>query len=123
MNLVESLEIMVKKVKVNMLQFVDDTLFFCEANTKSVFAIKVILNCFELASSRKVNFMKSRVGGLGVDKLVIQRFATILNCDVMNTPFKYLGMIVGGCHKRSAFWVGVLKRIKSKLGRWKGRFL
>jgi len=53
-NLVQSLEIEYKKVKVNMLQFADDILFFCEANIKSVFTIKVILNCFELAFGLKV---------------------------------------------------------------------
>jgi len=34
--------------------------------------------------------------GLGVDKLVIQHFVAILNCNVMNTPFKYLWMLGGG---------------------------
>ena len=58
LNLVESLAIGNKKIKVNMLQFADDTLIFCKANYKSVFSVKVILNCFELASGLKVNFSK-----------------------------------------------------------------
>ena len=37
LNLVDSLDIRVKKVKMNMLQFANDILFFCEANIKSVF--------------------------------------------------------------------------------------
>lgn len=41
----------------------------------------------------------------------------------MKVPFKYLGLSVGGCHKREAFWDGVLDRISSRLGRWKGRIL
>ena len=123
LNLVESLEIEVKKVKVNMLQFANNILFFCETNIKSVFTIKVMLNCFDLASDLKVNFLKSRIGGLGVDKFEIQHFVALLNCDMMNTPFKYLGLLMVGCHKRSCFWVGVIERMKSRLGRWKGRFL
>jgi len=39
-----------------MLQYADDTLFFGKTSIKSVYHIKVILNCFELASSLKVNF-------------------------------------------------------------------
>ena len=58
-----------------------------------------------------------------MDKSEIQHFVVLLNCDVMNTPFKYLGLLVGGCHKRSAFWADVLERMKSILGSWKGRFL
>jgi len=41
--LIDSLEVGKDKVKVNMLQYADDTLFFCEANIKSVFSIKAIL--------------------------------------------------------------------------------
>jgi len=62
-----------------------------------------MLNCIELAYDHKVNFSKSRIGRLGVDKSEIQRFVALLNCDVMNTPFKYLGLNVGGFHKRSVF--------------------
>jgi len=66
-HLIDNLEIGYKKVKVNLLQYANDTLFFCEANSKSVFNIKVALNCFELCLEIKVNFMKSRIGGLGID--------------------------------------------------------
>jgi len=67
-NTIDSLEIGRKKVKANMLEYVDDALFFCEANTKSVFNIKAALNCFELCYEFKVNFMKSKIGGLGIDQ-------------------------------------------------------
>jgi len=70
-----------------MLQYVDDTLCFCKANLKRVFNIKVILNYFKLASDLKVNFLKSRIGGVRVDQTAILRFTSILKCDVMKTPF------------------------------------
>jgi len=63
--LLQSLTVGNKFVKMNMLQYVDDTLFFCKANPQSVFAIKVMLNCYELALGLKVNYMKSRMGGVG----------------------------------------------------------
>jgi len=70
-----------------------------------------------------VNFLKSSIGGVGVGAFYIQGFAAILNCEVMKVPFKYLGLSIGRCHKRGAFWDGVMARIKSRLGRWKGRNL
>ena len=121
-NLAESLEVGINKV-INMLQYANDTLFFCEANSKSVFNLKVILHYFELASGLKVNFLKSRIGGVGVDHSAIQQFVAILNYEVMKTPFKYLGFLLGGSHNRVSLWDSVLERIKSRLGRWKGRFL
>ena len=121
--LVYSLEVGKDKVKVNMLQYADDTLFFCEANTKSVFNIKAILQCFELASGLRVNFAKSRIDGTGLDQVALQRFATILNCDTMASPFVYLGILVGGSHKRGAFWNEVIEKVQARLSRWKGRCL
>jgi len=86
-------------------------LFLCEANTKSIFNIKTILQCFELALGLRVNFLKSRIGGTGSDQLSLQRFAAILNCDVMSSPFVYLGLPVGGNHKRDDFWNGVIEKV------------
>ena len=68
---------------------------------QSVFVIKAILNLFELASGLKINFEKSRICGVGGDLHMGQLCVSILNCAVMKTTFKYLGMLVGGCHKRS----------------------
>ena len=47
----------------------------------------------------------------------------VLNCEVMTTPFKYLRMLVGGSHKRGAFWGGVIDKFKSRLSKWKSRLL
>jgi len=44
--MVDSLDIGSKKVRVNMFQYVDDTLIFCHANSKSVFNIKAMLIFF-----------------------------------------------------------------------------
>jgi len=98
-DLIETLEIGNKSVKVNMFQYIGDTLFFCKAKIKSVFNIKVMLNGFELTFGLKVNFSRSSLGRIGVEQTEILHFATILNCEVMRIPFKYLGMSVGGVIK------------------------
>ena len=58
-----------------------------------------------------------------MDQVVLQRFAAILNCDTMVSPFIYLGMPVGGSHKRDTFWNGVIEKVQTRLSRWKGRCL
>jgi len=110
-NLIDSLEVGRDKVKVNMLQYADDTLFFCEANTKSIFNIKAILQCFELSSRLRVNFLKSRIGRTGLSQLSLRCFAVILNCDVMVSPFVYLVLPIGGSHKRGDFWNVVIEKV------------
>ena len=88
-----------------------------------MFVIKAILNCFELASGLKVNFQKRSVRGVGCSHHLLQRYAVVLNCITMKTLFKYLGMLVGGCHKRCKFWEEVVERVRNRLSRWKGKFI
>ena len=121
--LVESIEVGEKRVKVSMLQYADDTLFFSKASIQSVLNLKAILKCFELASGLKVNYSKSKVGGVGVNSNQMMIFASILNCEIMKSPFSYLGVKVGGNHKRCAFWDGMLIKLRSRLSAWKGKSL
>ena len=116
-----SIEVGEKQVKMSMLQYADDTLFLCKASIQSVLTLKAILKCFEFASGLKVNYSKSKVGGVRVN--INQLFASILNCDIMKAPFSYLGVMVDGNHKRCAFWEGMLTKLRNRLSAWKGKSL
>jgi len=65
-----------------------------EANLQNILTIKSILRCFEMGSGFKVNFHKSKIRVLGVDRNVIQRYFKVLNCNIIEVPFKYLGLPV-----------------------------
>jgi len=81
------------------------------------------MKCFELASGLKVNYSKSKVGGVGVNISQTMIFASILSCDIMKAPFSYLRVTVGGNHKRCVFWEGVLNKLRSRLCSWKVKSL
>jgi len=121
--LVESIEVGEKRVKVSMVQYANDTLFFYKALIQSVLTLKAIMKCFELALGLKVNYSKSKVGGVGVNMNQTMIFASILNCDIMKAPFSYLGVMVGGNHKICVFWEGMLIKLRSRLSAWKGKSL
>ena len=97
-----------------MLQYADDTLFFCKASTQSVLTLKAILK-FELASGLKVNYSKSKVGGVGVNVNQMMVFASILNCDIMKAPFSYLGVTVVLLEWKSLSMAGRIFLTKSVL--------
>ena len=67
--------------------------------------------------------MKSRIGGTRLSHGSLRSFADILKCDVMGSPFVYLGLPVGGSHKRDDFWNGVIEKVKTRLSRWKSKCL
>lgn len=79
-------------MQVNLLQYVDDTIYIGEMSLNNVVVIKSILWCFKLASRLKVIFLKSRFGAIGVDGEAIEKYARYLNCRILNLPFMYLGL-------------------------------
>jgi len=110
-------------VQVDLLQFVADTIFFCEPSYHNVLVVKVILRLFELVSGLRVNFHKSVLGSVRISQLDIRVFSKCLNCRQMELPFKYLGMIISSNPRRFEFWNSIVDKIKSRLSRWRGKML
>jgi hypothetical protein len=65
---------------VSILQYADDTLCIREASVDNLWALKVILRGFELASGLKVNFWKSCIMGVNVSGEFLHMASEFLNC-------------------------------------------
>lgn len=92
--MLEGVKVGRSEVEVCILQFADDTLFMCQDNYQSVLTIKAILKCYELAFRLKINFKKSKLAAVNVERNTFECYAKTLNCTlVMLIPFKYLGML------------------------------
>jgi len=87
-NMLRSVKVGRNEVKCCMLQFGDDTLFMCKDSFSNVFTINVILRCYELVSCLKINFYKSKLVGINVDRYYLDTYAKTLNCNTMMIPFK-----------------------------------
>jgi len=114
-HLLSGLKIGRKEVELSLLQFADDTLFLCEDSYANVVTLKAILRGFELASDLKINFNKSKLGGINVLRINIDCYTKTLNCAQMGIPFSYLGLEVGGNPRKKKFWEPVLNKLKSRL--------
>jgi len=119
----KGVEVGSQRVQVDLLQFADDTLFFCNPSYYNVLVIKAILRSFELVSRLRVNFHTSMVGAVGISEIDKIVYSKCLNSRQMDFPFKYLGMVIGGNPKRCEFWKPIVNKIRSRLSRWKGRLL
>jgi len=84
---------------------------------------KAILRCFELSSDLRVNYHKSKIDAIGVDRHEVKMYSEILHCSLMDIPFTYLGLPIGGNPSRCSFWEPVLSKVRKKLSVWKGRNL
>lgn len=45
--------------------------------------------------------------------------AARLNCKVEHLPFMYLGLPLGGCPKKVAFWQPMIDKVHKKLDKWR----
>ncbi|GKV35410.1 hypothetical protein SLEP1_g43679 [Rubroshorea leprosula] len=121
--LLEGVEVGSKGFKVSHLQFADDTILFGSATKQNVWAMKGIMRSFELVSGLKVNFKKSQLMGIAVNEEWLDKMAWVLCCRKGNFPFKYLGVPIGGSHRKLHFWKPLVDVFSKKLSAWKGRFL
>ncbi|GKV43653.1 hypothetical protein SLEP1_g50917 [Rubroshorea leprosula] len=118
-NLFQGVEIGRSGLKLTHLQYADDSIFFCEANEQNVMVLKSILRCFEMIFGLKVNFFKSSLIGLNVEKVNLEAYAEKLNCAIGKVPFKYLGLLIGSNPRRLSTWAPVIDIMKKRLSNWK----
>jgi hypothetical protein len=63
-----------------------------------------MLRWIELVSVLRVNFSKSKVMGVNVDAIFLEKGADFLHCKLGSLPFIYLGLLVGENPRRTATW-------------------
>jgi hypothetical protein len=91
-----------------MLQFADDTILMGEGSWENIWTIKSLLRGFELVSGLRINFVKSKLYGIGVDSRLLKAGASFLSCRADVVPFKFLGIPVGAHPRRRGAWKPVV---------------
>ncbi|GKA49784.1 RNA-directed DNA polymerase, eukaryota [Tanacetum coccineum] len=108
-------------LNISHLFYADDAMFIGEWSTENISGITHILHCFSLLSGLTINI--KRVHLLGARTCQMYRVAGLaasnLGCSVMKTPFKYLGVMVGGNTSKIQAWDEVIGKLKARLSKWK----
>lgn len=110
-------------IPLTLLQYVDDAIIMREWGSSNAGNLVKFLRCFEAVFGLKVNLQKSKIIGIGVSPLEVQRIASRLHCNVDSTPFTYLGLPVGANMNRLASWSVVVDKVTKKLNTWKANTL
>lgn len=110
-------------VQISHFEFADDTLIIGDMSIANMWTIKGILRWFELISSLKVNFFKSKLASIVVCEETVRRCARMLNCRIMSIPFTYLGIQVGANPRRLSTWVMVQNKFQKRLTLWRQKSL
>ncbi|KAL9666964.1 hypothetical protein QQ045_001308 [Rhodiola kirilowii] len=101
------------------LQFADDTVLFCRPDLEEVRNLRHLLRTFAVSSGFEINFKKSRVVGVGLEDVEVEKFADELGCPLGRLPMNYLGMQVGANPGRLNTWYPILQKFKLKLASWR----
>lgn len=69
----------------------------------------------------KVNFLKTKVMGIGLSNMELTNAAAMLGCQMDNFPITYLGIPLNFRTLKVSEWNFLVDRIEKKLSGWKKR--
>lgn len=92
---------------------------------QNILFLNVVLRCFEISYSPKVNFnfFKNKLGGIKVNYTQQNTYSTILSYTIMLKLFRYLGISIWRNLRKIGIWDTMIEKMKRRLMRWKGRHL
>nr|KAJ0197364.1 hypothetical protein LSAT_V11C700352090 [Lactuca sativa] len=111
------------EVCISHLLYADDALFVGEWSDENIKNLARILRFFHVSSGLKVNFDKSKIFGIGVDRQEVTRLVEPLGYKSADFPFTYLGVPIGANMKYKRHWMPVIEKFQSRLNIWKSKTL
>nr|GEX95659.1 RNA-directed DNA polymerase, eukaryota [Tanacetum cinerariifolium] len=105
------------------LYYADDAIFIGEWSFENMDNLLMILRCFQFVSGLSINVNKSHLLGVGVPLDIVHQGASRIGCEVMRTPFKYLGVMDGDHMSRYSAWSNTIQKVHARLSKWKGVIL
>nr|GEX40303.1 hypothetical protein [Tanacetum cinerariifolium] len=122
-NKFHGIEVGKDKTYISHLQFADDTFIMGEWSLTNAKNLSGFLTCFHLASGLKVNFIKSKLFGVGVTLLEVNSIALSIDCQPSELTCIYLGLPAVENMSRCANWSPLIHRFVKRLSRWKSKTL
>nr|GEW25472.1 RNA-directed DNA polymerase, eukaryota [Tanacetum cinerariifolium] len=84
--------------------YANDAIFVGQWNESNINTIVHVLDFFHRASGLHINMSKSKILGISMDAKKVDQAARKIGCVTLQTPFKYLGLKVGGLMSRIQSW-------------------
>ncbi|XP_020112123.1 uncharacterized protein LOC109726747 [Ananas comosus] len=109
--------------KVAIIQYADDTIFFCEAKRRQVRNLLFVWQLYEWASGLKINRDKSELLYLGSREDQGVRLAEVLGCKLGSLPIRYLGLPLSNRLLRKEDWWPIIERVERRVGGWQAKLL
>ena len=105
------------------LQYADDTILFLDKNLQHASNLKMVLNCFEQVSGMRINYSKSELIPINMDKEETASFIQPLGCAEGVFPIKYLGIPLHYDKLRREDIQPLIDKILERIAGWRGKLL
>jgi hypothetical protein len=106
------------------LQYADDTILFVANEGECARNMKWVLTCFELISGMRVNYQKSELVPVNIEREEnITCFAETFGCPVGTLPIKYLGIPLHYNKLRREDLQLLIDKIIKRIAGWRGKLL
>lgn len=105
------------------LQYADDTIIFLDQDVQKAKNMKWVLTCFELMSGMRINFHKSEMIPLNLDKPQTNDMTTIFGCPVGTFPINYLGIPFHYQNLSRVDLQPMVEKILKRIAGWRGKLL
>ena len=106
------------------LQFVDDSLFFCQANVRNCQALKDVFDVYEYYSGQKINLAKSMITfGSKINGVIQNRLKNVLGIQIHGGGGKYLGLPEQFGRKKGEMFNYIIERVKKRTSSWSAKHL
>ena len=124
MHLIDGVPIRKDRVRLQQLQFADDTLIFAPKDSVCITNYFRILDVFAVISGLQLNYSKScLISWNAVDHEWAKGVAETFGCLHSKCPTTYLGLPHSNNMNRTSAWKPVIDKIQSRLASWKARTL
>ena len=105
------------------LQYTDDTILFSDTDEHHLKNLKCILIWFEKISGMRINYHKSELIPINLDKEAIHKASHMFCCPIGAFPIKYLGIPLHFDKLRREDIQPLIDKILRKIASWKGKLL
>ena len=103
--------------------YADDIMLFCKGTMSNIHALTDLFRKYSEASGQFVNPQKSSIFAGSISNARLNQISNFIGFNIGNLPFTYLGVPIFKGKPKTAYFLPIADKIKTKFSAWKASLL